>query len=368
MIGLGLLRRRWAIMGLIVMTAAAWVLSGVMTREAPQPDRTVEREPMTVAVEERSAKPVARVVVLQGQVEPDEQVIVRAETAGQVARWAVERGARVESDQLLTELRMDDREAQRQRAIAQVRRAEGELEAVQGLIARDFATERERDAREAELEAARAELEAVETDIANTRIRSPIAGVVESRLAERGDYLNVGEPVAEIVDNDPLRAVVQVPQHQISRLQSGQEARVRFLSGEQVDGEVAFVSNLADVTTRTFRMEVTVPNPEWALPAGISAEVTVPTEEVLAHAISPAHVTLGPDGRIGVMAADKDNRARFHPVDPVRATQDGIWFTGLPESLRLITVGQGFISPGERITPKVRGSLGDTAVAPVMAP
>lgn len=356
--------RRWWIMAVVVLAAVVWIVSGVLTREPPAPERAAEREPMAVEVEQRMARPIERVLVLQGEVEPDQLVVVRAETAGQVAEWHVPRGARVEAEEEIARLRMDDREAQRQRAIAQLRRAESEFEAIRGLVERDFATPQERAAREAELEAARAELEAVEVDIANTRIRSPIDGVVDRRVSERGDFLSIGDPVAEIVDNDPLIAVVRVPQHQVHRVRSGQPARVRFLGGEEAEGEVTFVGALADPATRTFRMEVTLPNPDWALPAGISAEVTVPTDEVMAHAISPAHVTLGPDGRVGAMVVDDNDVARFFPVEAVRATTDAIWFTGLPEEVRLITVGQGFISPGERVAPRERDHPLGEAVLP----
>ena len=340
-----------AVVGIILL-ATAWIASGVITREQPESAAEPDPEPVRVAVAERGAEPIARRLTLQGRVEPDQRIAVRAETAGQVAGWAVERGARVAADEELAHLRMDDREARRRQAVARKRQLESEVAATRELVEDGHASRLDLVATEAELEAAEAELEAVELDIRNTRLRSPIDGIVHQRLAERGDYVGVGEEVAEVVNNDPLLGVVQVPQHRVGRVAVGQEAQVRFLDGREAEGEVRFVSAVADPGTRTFRVELEIPNPDGAFPAGISATVEIPTDEVMAHKVSPAVIGLDDAGRVGVSTVDDDDRVAFHPVELVRTAPDGVWVTGLPERARIITVGQGFVSPGERVRPQ----------------
>ena len=351
----------------ILVLVVAWIASGVIGREPLEEPVAVEPRPMAVAVAEVRAEPVERLLVLQGRVEPDQRVDVRAETAGQVAEWAVERGAEVAEGDLLVRLRMDDREARRRQAIARERGAENEFEATQRLFPEGHASRTALEAREAELEAARAEREAVELDIRNTRITAPLAGTVNRRVAERGEFVGVGDPVAEIVDNDPLLAVVWVPQHQIGRVRPGQEARIRFLDGRRAEGEVRFVAAVAEPGTQTFRTEVHVPNPERALPSGISAGVHIVTEEVRAHKLSPAVMGLDDDGRVGVKGVDDDDRVVFYPVEVVRTERDGAWVTGLPDELRVITVGQGFVTAGEQVTPRPQEAV-DDAAAPVVTP
>ena len=349
---LSLRRNRPLLVLLVGALAVLWLLSGVVTREAPQAEPRGERPPMAVAVEDRSAEPVERLLMLQGQVEPWQRIIVRAETAGQIAAWQVERGARVEPGQELARLRMDDREARRRQAEAEVKGRRSQYEAARRMAEDDFIAGLEVDARHAEYEAAQARLEAIELEIANTRLRAPSHGTVNQRLAESGDYVAIGGEVAEIVDNDPLRAVVQVPQNRVGDVRPGLPARIRFLDGRRAEGEVTFVAPLADPATRTFRMEVRLPNPDGALPAGLSAEVVVPVEEVTAHRVSPALLSLGDSGEIGLMAVADDDTVVFHPATPVRADADGLWVTGPPERLRLITIGQGFVRPGETVNPR----------------
>ena len=347
--------RAWArplgVAGIVVL-AVGWIASGVIGREAPEPEEPRAHEPMSVAVEERRAEPVEQVLVLQGRVEPHMRIQVRAETAGQVAEWDKRAGERVAAGDRLARLRMDDREARRKQALARLRDAQSERDATAELVERGVAARIELEAREAAVAAARAELEAIELDIENTRIQAPVAGVLNRRIAERGDFVAVGEGVAEIVDNDPLLGVAHVPQHQVRRVELGQPARLRFLDGRRAEGEVTFVSSVAEPGTRTFRLEVEVPNPDEAFASGISAGIEIPTREVAAHKVSPAVISLDDRGRVGIKSVDANDEVVFHEVEVVRTAPDGVWVTGPPDEIRLITVGQGFVSAGQSVRPR----------------
>ncbi len=146
-----------------------------------------------------------------------------------------------------------------------------------------------------------------------------------------------------------LRAVVQVPQHNVNRVQVGGPAHVSFVDGSEHTGTVRYISARADTTTRTFRVEITVPNEERVLPSGVSVQVRIPVEQVMAQRISPALIGLDERGRLGVKTVDTDERVAFHEVDVVRADADGVWVTGLPEDARIITIGQGFVNAGEPV-------------------
>ncbi len=349
----------------IILLAVVWIASGVLTREPPEPIEAPEWAPMRVLVEHRMAESVEQVLILQGRIEPDLRVMVRVETAGQLERWAVVAGTVVEPGDELAILAMDDREARRRQAIARLRGRQSEFQATQRLVEDQHVPEIDLEVAEAELEAARAELEAIELEIRQTRIRAPIPGVLEQRLAERGEFLSIGDPAAEVISNDPLLAVVQVPQHQIGRVSLGLPARIRLADGRRVEGVVRFVGSVAAPETRTFRVEIEVPNPDRALPSGISARVEIPTDTVLAHRVSPATVSLDQAGRVGVKTVDADNRVEFHVIEVVRTEPEGVWVTGPPERMRLITVGQGFVMAGEAVRPELQDQEQDQEQEPV---
>lgn len=334
---------------IVVVLAMLWIFSGVATRE-PVPMQTQRTlQPILVETIQLSGQPIDRILVLQGQVEPGLSMLVHARTAGQVDRWLAEPGESVAQGRLLLELSMDDREAKRRQALARVKRMESEYDATRRLLSQNSISQTEAVAREAELEAARASLEAILLDITNTRVTAPVAGVLNAHRVERGEYVKVGDPVAHVINNEPLVAVVQVPQHQIRRVKPALRATVRFLDGREASGLVSYVATTAAPATRTFRVEVTIDNPDSTLPSGISATVEIPTDQVLAHKLSPATLSLNDAGLIGVKTADDDGSVIFHPVEIVRTDVDGVWVSGLPDLARVITTGQAFVLQGDKV-------------------
>ena len=69
----------------------------------------------------------------------------------------------------------------------------------------------------------------------------------------------------------------------------------------------------------------------------------------MVHRVSPAILSLRDTGEIGVKAVDDDGRVRFLPARIVDSDNDGVWLAGLPETLLAITVGQEFVTEGQRV-------------------
>ena len=118
---------------------------------------------------------------------------------------------------------------------------------------------------------------------------------------------------------------------------------------------MTFVGTSAASETRTFLAEIEVPNEDGAIPAGISAEVTIPTGEVTAHFLTPSIVSLDTEGTLGVKTVDAENTVSFFPIEIVTAQIDGIWVTGLPDTARVISMGQDYLSEGVKVKPVTTG-------------
>lgn len=333
-----------AIVGLVVV----WIGSGMMGREDEAPPAPAERALPSVAASVSEAEEVTRELVLYGDIEPTQIATVRARVDG-VVEEIVSQGTRVVAGDILARLSTDDREARRARAEAQLATAEQSAGNARQLFERGVGPETTVQTTAAELEAARAELRAIELEIANTEVVAPIAGVVNRLISDIGAYVSPGGEVLEIVDNDPLLAVVTVQQGDISGVRPGMRARVSAIGGDTREGTVSFVSPIADAATRTFRVEVEVANPDGELPSGISAEVVIPVETLSAHYISPALARLDTEGRLGVYLVDEEDRIQFAPMQIVYADAGGIWITGVEDGSRLVTISQGALQPGERV-------------------
>lgn len=333
-----------AIVGLVVF----WIGSGMIGREDAAPPAVAERPLPSVAASRSRAEEVTSELTLYGDVEPTQIATVRARVDG-VVEEIVSQGTVVATGDVLARLSTDDREARQARAQAQLATTEQAAANARQLFQRGVGPETNVQTTAAELEAARAELRAIELEIANTLVVAPIGGVVNRILSDLGAYVSPGGEVLEIVDNDPLLAVVTVQQRDVSRVRRGMPARITFIGGDTREGTVSFVSPIAQATTRTFRVEVEVDNPGESLPSGISAEVVIPVETLSAHYISPALARLDTEGRMGVYVVDDEDRIAFAPMEIVNADAGGIWITGIEDGTRLVTISRGALQPGEAV-------------------
>jgi multidrug efflux system membrane fusion protein len=129
-----------------------------------------------------------------------------------------------------------------------------------------------------------------------------------------------------------------------------------------VHGKIRYVAPVADEATRTFEVELEVDNRDGALRAGGTAELRIPAERVMAHRISPSLLTLDDAGNVGLKIINELGQVEFVVADVALASNDGVWIAGLPQTATIITVGQGFVSPGTMVTAIPESDV-DTAVA-----
>jgi multidrug efflux system membrane fusion protein len=349
----GAYRAAWIALGLVVLVAG-WFASGLLTaRDAgPPPGAGGDAPPVRVAVAPSVAETVPDVLLLEGQAMPDRETAVLAEAAGKLVEVPVRKGATVDAGTVLARMDATERRAELRRAEAERERALREYRNARTLLDRGVSTlDRVASAR-ATLTAAEAQLATAREALDDTTIRAPFAGRVEELPVNAGEFVATGAQVARIVDNAPLTVQARIAQQSVGRVRDGQAAKVDFITGESRSATVTFVGANADSRTRTFLLEVTVENAGRAIPAGVSAEIRIETGQRTAHFVSPALLGLDESGALGLKTVDDADRARFHEVEVVKAGADGVWVTGLPDRVRLITVGQGFVRGGERVDPR----------------
>ena len=348
----GASRSTW-IAAFLVICIVAWMGSGVILPSedtAPTAQRS-EPKPVSVAVTSSMAETVTQFYQAEGQALPDRDTVMRAETSGDVQEVLVRKGQDVEAGAVIARLDATGNAADLNRAAEELARAQREFDNAQSLRERGVATaDRVSEAR-ADLAASQAQLTAVREATDALVVTAPFSGRIETLDLDEGEFVSAGSEVGRIVDINPLTVAIQVPQQSLTRLSVNQTATVRFITGEVREGMVTFVGTSAASETRTFLAEIEVANDDGAIPAGISAEVIIPTGETTAHFLSPSIVSLNTEGDLGVKTVDADNVVAFFPIQIVKAQIDGIWVTGLPESVDVITVGQGFVNEGEVVAP-----------------
>lgn len=338
----------------IIIAVTLWMLSGlgsepVTTDATPASSSGLATGLPQVRVSTHEAQSISREVLVNARTEPDRRVELRTEEEGRVNRILVERGQAVAAGELLFALDSRDREARLAEASSLVNQREIEYAAIQNLRGQQFSTEIQTAEALARLESARAARASMQLEIANTTIEAPFAGVVQERQIEIGDFVRIGDSLAEFVDLDPIIVTGNVNEREIGHIKEGSSGSAILVDGSEVEGSVRYISRVADAATRTFLVELAVPNPDYAIHAGSTARLRLFADSVRVHTLSSALLSLADDGTVGVKVVDARNIVRFYPVQIVGSTQEGLHVTGLPDSIQLITVGQGFVQEGQQV-------------------
>ena len=116
-----------------------------------------------------------------------------------------------------------------------------------------------------------------------------------------------------------------------------------------VDGRIRYISRQASAATRTFPVEVEIANPDAAIPAGMTAEITLTTEPVQAVRLPRSVVTLSRNGDLGIRIAKPDDTVDFVPIDLIDDTTEGLVLGGVPADARIIVAGQDLVTEGEKV-------------------
>lgn len=301
-----------------------------------------------------TAREIEDAVVLRGETQAMREVDLRAETTGRVISDPLRRGAFVEQDQIICQIDSGTREAMLAEAQARLADARINFSAADRLSQDGFASSTRLATTEANLRSAEAAVAAAATEIERLTIRAPFAGMLENDSAELGSLLQAGGVCATVMQLDPIRLVGFVPETEVSRIEHGAMAGARLAAGGQVQGSVSFLSRSADPTTRTFRVDIEVPNPDLSIRDGQTAEILISAPGTKAHLVPQSSLTLNDDGALGVRLVDAEQITRFAPVSLVRDTAKGVWITGLDETADVIIVGQEYVTDGVPVIPTYR--------------
>lgn len=337
---------------LLGLALLVWLALGDMQRFRDTPPASAAEQDTLSRVEVSLSRtePHSPHLVLQGQLEPHRETLLRARRDGMIAALPQRLGDTVEAGETLLELEPRDLPAQLARAEAELRLRRAELEAGQRLRGRDLVSSNELLRLESAVALAGAELANLRQARADTRIEAPFDGVLDRLAVELGDYLQPGEDIGRLVDIATLTATAWAPQRRALELSVGLPVAVTLLDGSQLQGELDFIASDADAATRSYALEAAIANPERRRIGGASATLEIALPEQQAHRLSPARLVLDEQGRLGVKHLDDADIVRFTPVTLLTADAAHAWVTGLPERIRLITLGGGFVDSGQRVT------------------
>ena len=290
-----------------------------------------------------------------GIVQANTSVDVGFEVAGKVVMVGPDEGQPVRAGQALAALDPTDYRLAVAQASALADRAARDRDRNQPLLASGAIAPADMDHLETGARQSAAAAELTRKRLADTRLGSPISGVIARRAIEVGATVAPGQSVFTIVDLDPVRVRVGVPEADVGRISEGAAATVRIPALDaSFAGRVSLIGVVADPATRSYTVEISVPNATRRLRAGMVAEATVTNGQTRSAILVPATAVVhdgGVNGTTSVYVLDQDAaRAHARRVTTGAAHGDSLEITsGIAPDERVVVAGQQRLREGARV-------------------
>jgi len=339
---------------IIAALVLLWLLSGVFKSDSDADEKESNADSTSevlaeVRVRRIQSQSYPLIVSVKGRTEANRRVDLRAEVSGQVVTLPVKEGAFVKAGETICRLAVEDRELRVVEAKAAADQAQIEYDGAVRLKSGGYQSATAIASAKSRLESAKANLLRRELDFEKLSIKAPFDGLVDTRPVEIGDLVRAGDICATVLDLDPLIVSGQVSEDEVVKIFLGGKVQATLVGGHEVSGKVKYISRSADDMTRTFRIEAQIENNDMVLFDGITADLSLYTQEVDAHLISASLLILDDDGNLGLRIVDASNKVVFKSIELIGDAPEGVWVTGLPEVITLITVGHQYVGVGDEV-------------------
>ena len=358
----------------IVLGGVALVLSacddGQASSTAPE---APERPPAQVETLVLSPTSFEDVIELTGTVEALNDATLSAQAGGTITSL-VERGERVAAGALVAQVDNREEAAAVEQAEAQYALAQDRFERQEPLYKDSIISALEFEQVRSERNQARAALTQAEKRLSNTRVETPFSGTVEERFVERGEQIRANDPVARIVSTKQVRVATGVPERYASDIRLGTSVRLDFRNygGAVRTAPVTFVGRTINPDTRTFPIEVEVPNVDGRLKPEMVARVFV-TRETMDDAIVIPRTAVVRDeaGTHAYVAVQADSTTRAEKRDITLGPRYGeraVVTAGLVAGEAVIVAGQNDLAPGDPVRVATQFDRSEPSGTPYGAP
>ncbi|MEM9999759.1 MAG: efflux RND transporter periplasmic adaptor subunit [Pseudomonadota bacterium] len=356
----------------VLVLTGAWVITGDFSYVGSAASQDPQTQTQNVAADENTesaedavpARALQRVSVAQipqvqhartvrvsGVTEADKTTQLTARESGVIGTMPVSQGDLVSEGDLIAQLDLEGRDAMVVSAEAQLKRRRAELDARAELVRRGTFPRLQLEELISGLAEAEADLATMKAEIDRLDVTAPFDGVVDVINVELGSAVQPGVAVGTLIALDPIIGVGEINEQDLPIIEVGSQADLRLVSGETVTGTVRYISREANPATRTFTVEVEVPNPSLTIPSGMTAEIVLRGKPVLATPAPRSIITLDARGNLGVRTVGDDNEVVFHPIDIVDDSSGALILGGIPEGARVIVAGQNIVSDGQTVEP-----------------
>jgi HlyD family secretion protein len=211
---------------------------------------------------------------------------------------------------------------------------------------------------EAGVRSQQAAIDRLQTQLSQTTVRAPVAGIVAERRATVGDVSAPGTPILTLIQNNQLELAAEVPQAQLDQVALGAPVAITSTADPriQLQGTVRSIDPIVNATTRTATVNITLPASDLLRP-GLFLRGDITTNSRQGLTIPATALQPQPDGTTQVFVLIGDNQVTARPVElGNRIAANGNTaaqvevLQGLQVGEQVVTAGVGFLQDGDGVT------------------
>lgn len=367
------MKKHWGVRLLALLLAAGVIAYGAMGRGKTESGISQNQQAISVNVTMVKQIPKENRQTFTGTVDAYETALISPKVDGRVEKLLVDNGRAVKAGQIMVELDSSDydnnlaisRSLQQKANTALANLSANYDRSLQlfrsGALSKQDLEDQQAtlDMAKADADSAAAALAIAEDAVGNTRIRSPIAGVVADRTADLGQVLEAGTTLMAVHDLSSVYVKINVPQREISEIKPGLKAAITVdaYPGKVFDGVVADINPNADPSARVFRSRIRLPNPEGCLKPGMFAQTSITTGKAVHVLAVPSDTLTGTADRYYVFVP-VGSRIRSQAVEVGAIIGSMVEIkSGLQAGQKIVASNVNKLKDGDRI--KVAGEQGE---------
>ncbi len=303
---------------------------------------------VTMVLEKR---PVQDRINLPGNVEPWVRLDISAEVRGVITEKRVVPGTEIKKGEVIARIDIRDYQNTLTAAKASYETALAAKNRIQKLIREKLATRAQFDEAVAGVENAKAQMDIAKLALERCTITSPVSGFVNKLPVESGEYINVSQVVAEVIQTDKVKVVLGIPESDVDDVRKANDFNVRIeaLGGQTFSAEKYFLSRTTDPLAKLYTLELVLGNPDRIILPDMFCRVEIVKKRVPEAVVIPFYSVISRNGDHVVYVIQKD-------VVEARVVELGIMDgfhvevkKGLAPGEHVVVVGQRNVTRGQKV-------------------
>lgn len=309
-------------LALVIFIAVIFSLFGTIGEkkaklEAAKKEEHVDRKKLVNAILlQLQPRTIHDVINLPGTIEPWSTLELMAKVQGAIVEVLVEEGDSVQVGDVLARIEEDDYRIALDAAKAAYTLAKSEFTRNQAMLKKRVIPSASLETSETALLKAKTDLERAELELSRCTITAPIDCVVKRIDAKVGAFLNVGDPLAQLLQLDRVKGVVGIPESDVAAVRKVQQVDITIsaLDNKHFMGKAHFFAPAPETTAYLYRFELALENAEHEILPGMFLRANIIKEQVDNAIMVPLYAIISRSDAQYVYVVDGDE-VRRQPVE-----------------------------------------------------